>query len=102
QDKKLREQEYAIHGLTDRLEELVNRPVEQTKDEPVSVKKTEQVLQEEQKQIEEQKEAPKQTIIAPYFSYSILSPIDIAGEEPVIIKGHFVIENKGDASLHEL
>ncbi|WP_059104009.1 hypothetical protein [Shouchella shacheensis] len=87
QTKKLDEQELVIHGLTDRLEELAKRPAE-----------VEYRLEAK----DEQRETPPQTsIIVPYFSYSIISPIDLGADEPVLIKGHFVLENKGEESLHD-
>ncbi|GIN17867.1 hypothetical protein J32TS2_32230 [Shouchella clausii] len=83
QEKKLLEQKRIIDGLTDRLEELAQQA---EKNSGAGANDYEQ-------------NSTRQAIIVPYFSYSILAPSTFEEDETVLVKGHFVIENKGTAPL---
>ncbi|WP_078391731.1 hypothetical protein [Shouchella patagoniensis] len=89
QNKKLLQQDNIIGSLTDRLEELVQRPTPVMEDVPV-------VTPPEKTEV-----LPTGPIIDSYFSYSVMAPIDTNENEPFLIKGHFIIDNKGDQSLHD-
>lgn len=74
------EQKRIIDGLTDRLEELAPK----LKNSGAN---------------DYEQNPTRQAIIVPYFSYSILAPSTFEEDETVLVKGHFVIENKGTAPL---
>lgn len=87
--KRLLQQDQIIDSLTDRLEELAKQQ---------SVVQTDEITNQAESIIE--------PIITSfdmhcYFTYSVMAPFDVSEDEPFLIKGNFVIENRGDLPFHE-
>ncbi|MBM7840354.1 hypothetical protein JOC54_003635 [Alkalihalobacillus xiaoxiensis] len=87
--KRLLQQDQIIDSLTDRLEELTKQPT---------------IIQQEEHM--DSSEPVKEPIglsfdMHCYFTYSIMAPFEVSDDEPFLIKGNFVIENRGDLSFQE-
>ncbi|MFS0787274.1 hypothetical protein ABC345_12945 [Shouchella sp. 1P09AA] len=92
QHKRLLDQDEVIHELTARIEELANNPAIAVQEEVA------EPIQSEANH--EAEEANQPTIqIDSYFTYAIMAPFETKDDEPFVIKGHMVIENRSSTSF---
>ncbi|KQL57671.1 MULTISPECIES: hypothetical protein [Bacillaceae] len=87
QRKRIHDQDTVIEELTLRLEELANDPAVSEVD---SASKVEITPSLEEKDIQ----------VDSFFTYAIMAPYETNEEEPFVIKGHMIIENRGASALN--